>query len=87
MLDFFSRARFFRVLNFFSRVRAFFAGLIFFLDFFLDFFPDFFLNFLPDFFLDFFPDFFLDFFLDFFPYILRKAAELVTTSDFLNIAH
>ena len=59
----------------------FFAGLIFFLDFF----PDFFLNFLPDFLLDLFPHFFLDFF----PYILRKAADpkLVTTSHFLNIAH
>ena len=71
MLDFFSRARFFRVLNFFSRVRTFFARLIFFLDFFpdffLDFFPDFLLDFFPDFLLDFFPDFLLDFLLDFFP--------------------
>ena len=47
------------------------------------------LDFFPDFFLDFFPDPFPDFFLDFFPYLLRKAADpkLVTTSDFLNIAH
>ena len=67
MLDFFSRARFFRVLNFFSRVRAFFARLIFCLDFFPDFFPDLFLDFFPDFFPDLFLDFFHDFFLDFFP--------------------
>ena len=46
---------------------------VFFADFFRDFFANFFADFLPDFFLDF----------------LWKAADpkLVTTSDFLKIAH